>query len=401
MGVMVSREHVVALPGLGDASMLKAALERLLAGPPELVDRLRHAQTSVAFEVADDPAIVLLLDRSPPRIGEDGGTAEVVIRLDRGQATAFVAGNLPLPTAVIAGDVRFSGPVRKVLEVDAILRTLLYDGPRHHDRDRPGIDRDGGYAPSPDLLAIETRGLEKSFGDTQVLRGLDLKIPEGVISVVLGPSGTGKSVCLQHVIGIMRPDAGDVLIRGRALSGMSRSEILGLRRSIGVMFQDGALFSASTVFENVAFPLRQHTDLPDDAIRDIVMSHLEDVGLGAAAQLMPHALSGGMRKRAGLARALALSPSIVLVDEPDSGLDPVRTALLGDLLVERHGAHGGTMVVVTHNVMLARSIADHISVIWQGEVLESGMTEQILASETPFIRQFLAGDTAGPLSMDA
>jgi phospholipid/cholesterol/gamma-HCH transport system ATP-binding protein len=200
---------------------------------------------------------------------------------------------------------------------------------------------------------------------------------------------------------LIGPDAGDVLIRGRPLSRMSRAELLELRTEIGVMFQDGALFSAMTVYDNVAFPLRQHTDLYEHEIHDIVMEHLVSVGLAGASDRMPNELSGGMRKRAGLARGLALNPGILLCDEPDSGLDPVRTALLGELLVDQHARYGGTMVVVTHNVMLAQLIAEHMSVIWQGKVLESGLTEHLLASEKPFVQQFLAGDSQGPLGMDA
>jgi phospholipid/cholesterol/gamma-HCH transport system ATP-binding protein len=155
------------------------------------------------------------------------------------------------------------------------------------------------------------------------------------------------------------------------------------------------------VYDNVAFPLRQHTDFAEDEVHELVMEQLDSVGLGDAGTRMPNELSGGMRKRAGLARAMVMNPGIVLCDEPDSGLDPVRTALLGDLLVERHGDHGGTMVIVTHNIMLAKAVADHMSVIWRGKVLEDGMTEQIMDSDTDFIRQFLAGAAEGPLTMDA
>jgi phospholipid/cholesterol/gamma-HCH transport system ATP-binding protein len=181
---------------------------------------------------------------------------------------------------------------------------------------------------------------------------------------------------------------------------MGRAELLAQRRDIGVMFQDGALFSTLNVYDNVAFPLRQHTDFGEHEVHELVMEQLESVGLGNAGDRMPNQLSGGMRKRAGLARALVMNPGIVLCDEPDSGLDPVRTALLGGLLVERHGDHGGTMVVVTHNVMLAKAVADHISVLWRGRVLEAGMTEQIMASDSEFIQQFLAGEPDGPLTMD-
>jgi phospholipid/cholesterol/gamma-HCH transport system ATP-binding protein len=379
------------------------AVAQAFATQPEGLARLSHAATSVVFRLEGQDDATLLLDREPCQVAGGGEPGEIEIVLSAAQAEAYIAGCLPLTSAIVTGAVQHHGPVRKYLEVDAILRHMLSTVAGGSVASARAEAPDGEVTGriDHDLLAIETRELHKSFGASQILKGLNLEIPEGVISVILGPSGTGKSVCLQHLIGIMRPDAGDVLIRGRALSRMSRTELLGLRRSIGVMFQDGALFSALNVFENVAFPLRQHTDFNEAEIREIVSDHLDSVGLGGAGQRMPNELSGGMRKRAGLARALALNPGIILVDEPDSGLDPVRTALLGDLLVERHADHGGTMVVVTHNVMLARAIAEHISVLWQGQVLESGMTEQILASETPFIRQFLAGAAHGPLSMDA
>jgi phospholipid/cholesterol/gamma-HCH transport system ATP-binding protein len=154
------------------------------------------------------------------------------------------------------------------------------------------------------------------------------------------------------------------------------------------------------VFDNVAFPLREHTDLDDASIEDVVISRLREVGLEPAANRLPSQLSGGMKKRAGLARALVLDPGIVLCDEPDSGLDPVRTALLADLLRDEHALGGGTMVVVTHNIALAKHVADHISVLWKGRILVSGLAEEVLASEDPFVRQFLAGEVDGPLSMD-
>jgi len=252
-----------------------------------------------------------------------------------------------------------------------------------------------------DYLAVETRGLSKSFGKAQILRNLDVQIPEGSLSTIMGPSGTGKSVLLKHIVGLIDPDAGDVLIRGRALRSMSRSEVLALRRQIGVMFQDGALFSSMNVFDNVAFPLRQHTDLNEVEVREVVEEHLGAVGLLAASHRLPSQLSGGMRKRAGLARALVLDPGIVLCDEPDSGLDPVRTAILGELLRDRHDALGGTMIVVTHNIMLAKLISDHVAIVWRGEIVASGPAEHVWRSEHPFVQQFLAGETAGPLDMGA
>jgi phospholipid/cholesterol/gamma-HCH transport system ATP-binding protein len=387
----------------GDA--LRGALERAVALTGPELRRVGHADTSVAFTVTGRPeaAATLVLDRHACHVVGGGTDAEVEIVLTAEQADAFAAGRLPMTAAVVADAVGVAGPVRRYLEVDIVLRRLLELGAEGPAAPRPAAGppaaRSGPI--DADLLAIETRGLHKSFGANTVLAGLDLTIPEGVIAVILGPSGTGKSVCLQHIIGLMAPDAGDVVVRGRPLGDLDRTELLRLRRDIGVMFQDGALFSTMDVYDNVAFPLREHTDFSEPDIRLLVEDQLERVGLAAAGRRMPHELSGGMRKRAGLARAMVLNPGIVLCDEPDSGLDPVRTALLGDLLLDRHAEHGGTMIVVTHNVSLARSIADHISVLWRGRVLESGMAGEILASDTPFIRQFLAGEPDGPLSMDA
>ena len=255
------------------------------------------------------------------------------------------------------------------------------------------------HALPPDSLAIETAKLCKRFGEQRVLDQMDLQIPEGARTVVMGPSGTGKSVLLKHITGLMEPDSGDVLIRGRALSAFSRSEVLALRRDIGVMYQDGALFTSMNVFDNVAFPLRQHTNLSEADISEIVEAGLESVGLLGARHRLPNQLSGGMRKRAGLARALALNPTILLCDEPDSGLDPVRSALLGELLVDRHDEMGGTMVVVTHNVALAKLVSEYAIVVFRGGVVAAGPAADVWASKSPFVQQFLAGDTEGPLGM--
>jgi phospholipid/cholesterol/gamma-HCH transport system ATP-binding protein len=381
--------------------VLGDALAQAVSADGDAADRLRHARTSVAFRVrGSDAAITLLLDRSPIEV-VDGADAEIVLDLDVEHAHEVATGSRSIPGAVVAGDISYSGPVRRYMEVDPIVRRglTLAAGRAVGDEGVAPTVYDGRIA--PDLLAIETRGLHKSFGPAHILAGLDVQIPEGVISVILGPSGTGKSVLLQHVIGIMKPDAGDVLIRGRALADMSRSDLLALRREIGVMFQDGALFSAMNVYDNVAFPLRQHTDFEETEVEEVVMHHLSSVGLSDVVDRMPNELSGGMRKRAGLARALVLNAGIILCDEPDSGLDPVRTALLGDLLVEQHAENGGTMVVVTHNVMLAKLLADHMTIVWRGKVLESGLAEHVMASETEFVRQFLAGEAQGPLGMDA
>ena len=248
--------------------------------------------------------------------------------------------------------------------------------------------------------AIECRDVHKAFGSNQILAGLDMAIPSGKICVILGPSGTGKSVLLKHVIGLLQPDRGEVIVLGHSVSKMPRAEIWGLRRDVGILFQDGALFGSMNVYDNVAFPLRQHTDMSEDEIEAIVIRRLVEVGLGAAVGRMPSQLSGGMKKRAGFARALVLDPRIVLFDEPDSGLDPVRTALLCELMAEIHAQQGGTYVLITHDILSARRVADYIVVLWKGQVVQAGPAEVMWESDDPFISQFLQGESRGPLGMD-
>jgi phospholipid/cholesterol/gamma-HCH transport system ATP-binding protein len=248
--------------------------------------------------------------------------------------------------------------------------------------------------------SIRCTDVHKRLGGVPVLNGLTVAIPDDAITVVLGPSGTGKSVLIKHLIGLMFPDSGDIVVHGEHVPRLTMPKLLALRQRIGVLFQDGALFGSMSVFDNVAFPLRQHTDMSEAAIVERVTQRLTDVGLADAMDDAPSQLSGGMRKRAGFARALVMEPDVVIFDEPDSGLDPVRTALLCELIQEMHAIYGGTYIVVTHNIASARQIGEYIAVLWKGRIVEAGPAEDMLNSDNPFIRQFLSGESQGPLTMD-
>jgi phospholipid/cholesterol/gamma-HCH transport system ATP-binding protein len=247
---------------------------------------------------------------------------------------------------------------------------------------------------------MEVRDLHKSFGSSRVLAGMSLTFANDAITTVLGPSGTGKSVLIKHLVGLLEPDAGEVLVFGRDMWRISENERYELRKRFGVLFQDGALFGSMNIYDNVAFPLRKHTDMSEEEIERIVMVRLAEVGLEAAVAKYPSEVSGGMRKRAGFARALVMDPEIVLFDEPDSGLDPVRTSLLCDLILKMHERHKGTYLVVTHDIRSARKVSDYVGLIWKGGVVHYGEADAAFRSQDPFVRQFLAGDSAGPLGMD-
>jgi phospholipid/cholesterol/gamma-HCH transport system ATP-binding protein len=282
--------------------------------------------------------------------------------------------------------------------------TSFSERERRRQHEREGAEEfefhTGTLRPSETPDAIEFIDVHKSFGRNHVLRGLNMGLPEDKISMILGPSGTGKSVCIKHIVGLLYPDEGDVLVHGTSIPSLADADLFETRKKFGVLFQDGALFGSMNLWDNVAFPLRQHTEKGDEEIAEIVNRRMSEVGLGGEGAKMPNELSGGMRKRAGFARALVLDPEIVLFDEPDSGLDPVRTALLCELIKEIHAENGGCYVVITHDIMSARRVAEHISVLWKGRIVESGPAEELFASENPFVRQFLSGESAGPLGME-
>ncbi|MEB3070092.1 ABC transporter ATP-binding protein [[Mycobacterium] vasticus] len=248
-------------------------------------------------------------------------------------------------------------------------------------------------------VAIEVNGLTKSFGSARIWEDVTLTIPEGEVSVMLGPSGTGKSVFLKSLIGLLRPERGSIVIDGTDILQCSAKELYEIRTLFGVLFQDGALFGSMNIYDNTAFPLREHTKKSEKEIRDIVMEKLDLVGMPNDGYKFPGEISGGMRKRAGLARALVLDPKIILVDEPDSGLDPVRTAYLSQLLIDINAQIDATILIVTHNINVVRTVPDNIGMLYRKKLVMFGPREVLLTSEEPAVKQFLNGRRIGPIGM--
>ncbi|MGI8666156.1 MAG: ABC transporter ATP-binding protein [Jatrophihabitans sp.] len=242
-------------------------------------------------------------------------------------------------------------------------------------------------------------GLTKSFGRQNIWRDVSLRLPAGEISALLGPSGTGKSVFLKSMIGLLKPERGSCTIDGTDIVSCSEHDLYEVRKMFGVLFQDGALFGSINLFDNIAFPLREHTKKTESEIRRIVAEKMDMVGLDGAATKLPGEISGGMRKRAGLARALVLDPQIILCDEPDSGLDPVRTALLAQLLIDLNAQTDATILVVTHNINLARTLPDNLGMLFRRELVMFGPREVMLTSDEPVVEQFLNGRRHGPIGM--
>jgi phospholipid/cholesterol/gamma-HCH transport system ATP-binding protein len=237
--------------------------------------------------------------------------------------------------------------------------------------------------------------VSKSFGGRAVLEDVSFEIRRGCAFCLLGRSGTGKSVTLKHVVGLLRPDAGRVLVEGRDVPTLGRAELNGLRKRIGFLFQDAALFDSISVGENVAFPLRRHTGMKDAAIRERATAALDDVGLGAEYDKMPGELSGGMRKRAGLARAMVLDPALLLVDEPSAGLDPITAGEIDTLLLAQKQHHQVTLLVVTHNIPSARTIGDELAVLDGGRLVARGSPHELDRSSVGLVREFMRGGSGG------
>ncbi len=234
-------------------------------------------------------------------------------------------------------------------------------------------------------------------GERAIFKGLSLTIPRGKVTAIMGPSGIGKTTLLKLIGAQLTPERGEVVFDGQNLHALSRKDLYRARRRISMLFQSGALFTDMSVFDNVAFPLREHTRLPEVLIRRLVLMKLEAVGLRGAAQLMPSELSGGMQRRAALARAIALEPELILYDEPFAGQDPISMGVLVKLIRELGQALNLTSVVVSHDVNEVMSIADQVYVIADGQVIGAGTPEAIRQLDTPQLRQFLDGAPDGPV----
>jgi phospholipid/cholesterol/gamma-HCH transport system ATP-binding protein len=246
---------------------------------------------------------------------------------------------------------------------------------------------------------IQLTNLHKAFGSQKVLNGLNLSIPDGQITAIIGPSGEGKSVLLRHIIGLMQPDEGQVVIDGENIIGIRRSEMNRIREKFGMLFQNAALFDSMNIFENVAFPLQEKTKLAREEIRTRVLSALEDVGLKNVENKFPDELSGGMKKRVGLARALLLNPTIILFDEPTTGLDPIIKRAIHQLIKDTHEKFGFTAVIVSHEIPDIFDIAGNVAMLFRGEIRQYGSADEILNSSDPVVRQFISGSLDGPIQL--
>jgi phospholipid/cholesterol/gamma-HCH transport system ATP-binding protein len=247
---------------------------------------------------------------------------------------------------------------------------------------------------------IELTNIYKSFNSNQVLRGVNLKIKRGESVVVIGGSGSGKSVLLKHIIGLLQPDDGRVLVNAHDISQLDADRLNEIRKKFGMLFQSSALFDSMKVWENVGFALKRHTRLPDSEIKEIAVQKLRMVGLVNVEDEMPSQLSGGMRKRVGLARAIAMEPEILLYDEPTTGLDPITADAINDLIIKMREELKVTSVAITHDMKSAYKIADTITMLYNGVIISSGNPEEIQNTSDPVVRQFIEGRADGPIVVE-
>ena len=245
---------------------------------------------------------------------------------------------------------------------------------------------------------ISLQNLYKSFDGKQVLRDMSIDVARGEAVVIVGGSGTGKSVTLKHIIGLLKPDRGRVIVDGEDVTAMQSRDLNEFRRRFGMSFQEGALFDSMSVYENIAFPLRRHTKMKEPEIRARVEECLEDVHLHGVEKKRPSELSGGMRRRVGFARAISLKPEILLFDEPTTGLDPVISDVIAELICEMDLKLGTTTVTITHDMKVAFKIADRVAMLHKGSIIESGTPEDFQRSANPIVQQFIEGRAEGPLT---
>ncbi len=250
------------------------------------------------------------------------------------------------------------------------------------------------------MAMIEISDLYKSFGEMPVLQGVNLTVEKGESMTVIGGSGSGKSVLIKHIIGLLFPDRGRVVVDGQALSDLDEFGLNELRKKFGMLFQMAALFDSLSVWENVGFSLKQHTKMRDAEIRKIATEKLALVGLKDVEDKMPSELSGGMRKRVGLARAIAMDAEIILYDEPTTGLDPITADAINDLIVDLRKKLGVTSVSITHDMQSAYKISDRIAMLYKGRIQEIGTPDQIRNTENPIVRQFITGSATGPITAE-
>ena len=250
-------------------------------------------------------------------------------------------------------------------------------------------------------MQIDIKGLKKSFGTNSVLHGIDLTIEDGKTTVIVGQTGCGKSVLIKHIIGLLRPDAGQIIVNGADITKLKRKEFSEILKNFGVLFQNSALFDSMTVGENVAFPLREHTGLTSSKIMDVVREKLAIVGLKGVEQLYPAELSGGMKKRDGLARAIALDPKVLIFDEPTTGLDPVMSDTIDNLIMNTQKHLGVTSIVISHDIPGTFKIARWIAMLYKGKVVLYGSPDDFRNTQDPIVRQFLERRAEGPLQVEA
>jgi phospholipid/cholesterol/gamma-HCH transport system ATP-binding protein len=246
---------------------------------------------------------------------------------------------------------------------------------------------------------IKVVDLHKTFGNQAVLKGIQLELETGKITTIIGGSGSGKTVLLKHLNALLLPDRGSVLVDGKDLTKLGERELNEVRQKFGVLFQGAALLDSMTIYDNVAFPLREKTKMTENEIRERAEERLAQVGLAGMGYKYPAEVSGGMKKRAGLARALVMQPEIVLFDEPTTGLDPLLGKSIHNLIRKMHATFGFTGVIVSHDIPEVFEISDRVAMLANGIIEEIGMTQEFLASKNPVVRQFLQGDVEGPLAV--